>query len=65
MDYELELLNKMHGLRQGKLVKEYTKDFLTLLIRMGHSKSNKEKVARYINELKPIIEEELSFIIIF
>ena len=46
VDYELDLLKKLQGLKQGrKSVKEYTKDFHKIIIRTGHTKANKEKVA--------------------
>lgn len=46
IEYELDLLKKMQGLKQvGKSIEE----FYQFLIGIGYSKANKEKVARYIN----------------
>ena len=45
MDYELDLLKKMQGLKQAeKCVQNYTKEFYRVLIRTSHAKANKEKV---------------------
>lgn len=63
MDYELELLKKIQSLRQGmRTLKEYTKEFHKVLIRIGHFEVNKEKVDCYINGLKPSIQEELALV---
>ena len=63
IDYELDLLKKMKGLKQvGKSVQEYAENFYRVLIRTGHAKANKEKVARYINGLRLSIQEELSLV---
>jgi hypothetical protein len=52
MDYELDQLKKLQGLRQGnRSVKEYIEDFHKVIIRIGHIEANKEKVARYLNGL--------------
>jgi hypothetical protein len=46
IDYELDFLKKMQGLRQAeKSITEYTEEFYQILIRIGKSKANKEKVA--------------------
>ena len=46
VDYELDLLKKLQGLKQGsRSVKEYTEDFHKIIIRTGHTEANKEKVA--------------------
>ena len=56
VDYELDLLNKIQGLKQvGKFVQEYTEEFYRVLIRTDHAKVDKEKVARYLNGLRPSI----------
>ena len=65
IDYELDLLKKMQGLKQeGKSIQQYTEEFYLVLIRTGHAEANKEKVAHYINGLRPSIQEELSLVII-
>ena len=56
MDYELDLLKKMQGLKQAKkYVQEYTNEFYQVLIRIGHAEADKEKVAHYLNGLRPRI----------
>ena len=46
MDYELDLLNKMQGLKQEeKSVQEYIKEFYWVLIRASHIEDDKEKMA--------------------
>ena len=63
IDYELDMLKKMQGLKQaGKSVQEYIEEFYQVLIRTGHAEADKEKVARYINGLRPSIQEELSLV---
>lgn len=63
MDYELDLLKKMQGLKQaGKFVQEYTKEFYRVLIRTGHAKDDKEKVARYLHGLRQSIQDEISLV---
>ena len=63
VDYELDLLKKMQGIKQaGKSIQEYTKEFYWVLIRTIHAEVDKEKVARYINGLRPSIQEELSLV---
>lgn len=42
MDYKLDLLKKLQGLKQGnRFVKEYTEDFHKVIIRTGHIEANK------------------------
>ena len=54
IDYELDLLKKMQGLKQaGKFVQEYTEEFYQVLIRTSHVEADKEKVSHYINGLRP------------
>ena len=56
MDYELDLLKKMKGLKQvRKYVQEYTKEFYRVPIRTGHAEVDKEKVACYLYGLRPSI----------
>ena len=63
MDYELDLLKKMKGLQQvGKSIQDYTKEFYRVLIRTGHAEADKEKVAHYLNGLRPSIQDELIFV---
>lgn len=63
MDYELDLLKKLQGLKQGnKSMKEYIEKFYKLIIRIGHIKANKEKVTHYLKGLSPSIQEELSLV---
>ena len=61
VDYELDLLKKMQGLKQvGKSIQEYTEEFYQVLIRTNHAKVDKEKVTLYINGLRLSIQEELN-----
>ena len=63
VDYELDLLKKLQGLKQGSIsVKEYTEYFHKIIIRMGHIEANKDKGAWYLNGLRPSIQEELSLV---
>src|SRR5271156_4454510 len=63
VDYELDLLKKMQGLKQvGKSVQEYTEEFYRILIRTGHAEADKEKVACYLNGLRLSIQEELNLV---
>lgn len=60
MDYELDLLKKLQGLKKGsKYVKEYTEEFYKIIIRIGHAEAKREKDAPYLNGLQPSIQEEL------
>jgi uncharacterized protein YjbK len=55
----------MQNLRQKMMtVKEYTKEFYRLNIQAGHRESDDEKVARYLNELRYDIQDELSMVTI-
>ena len=63
MDYELDLLKKMQGLKQTiKSIQEYTEEFYWVLIRTGHAKVDKEKVTHYLDGLRPSIQNELSLV---
>ena len=63
IDYKLDLLKKMQGLKQvEKSVQEYMEEFSHILIQTGHTKANKEKVSHYINGLRSSIQEELSLV---
>ena len=45
MDYELDLLKKMQGLKQArKSIQENTKDFYQVLIRTSHAEDKKKNV---------------------
>jgi hypothetical protein len=59
VDYELDLLKRMQGLKQGnRNIKEYTEEFHKILIKTRYSEENKEKIARYMNGLRSSIQEE-------
>jgi uncharacterized protein YjbK len=45
-------------------VKEYTKEFYKISIKVGHRESDDEKVARYMNGLRYDIQDKISMIII-
>jgi hypothetical protein len=60
-DYQINLFRRMQNLRQrGLTVKEYTKEFYKLNIRVGQRERDEEKVSRYINGLRYEIQDELS-----
>ena len=62
IDYQVSLFRKMQNLKQRDMsVKEYTKDFYRLDIRSGHMDDDVEKIARYLNRLRSIIQDEISF----
>ena len=63
IDYQVSLLRKMQNLRQKDMtVKEYTKEFYSLDITSRHVDYKVEKVARYVNDLRSRIQDEINFI---
>ena len=44
------------------IVKQYTKEFYKLRIRVGHAEDDVERVARYINGLRYDIQDEISLL---
>ena len=63
IDYELDLFNKMQGLKKaGKSVQEYMKELYQIFIMVGHVEENKEKVSCYLSGLRPSIQEGLSLV---
>jgi hypothetical protein len=60
-DYQINLFRRMQNLRQrGLTVKEYTKEFYKLNIRVGQRERDEEKFSRYINDLRYDIQDEIS-----
>ena len=56
VDYELDILKKMQGLKKTDFFfQEYTEEFYRVLIRIDYAKVDKEKVAHYLNGLRPRI----------
>jgi hypothetical protein len=52
-DYQINKFRKLHNLRhKGLKVKEYTKEFYRLSIRVGHRENDEEKLVRHINGLR-------------
>ena len=45
-----------------KFVQEYIEEFYQVLIRIGHAEVDEEKVACYLNGLRPSILKELSLV---
>ena len=43
-------------------VKEYTKEFFKLSIRVGQTQGDVERVARYINGIRYEIQDEINFL---
>jgi len=62
-DYQLNILKQLQNLRQnGMYVKEYTKEFYRLSIRVGHAEDDMEKVAKYINGSRYDIQDEIDLL---
>jgi hypothetical protein len=62
-DYQLNLFRQLQNIKQkGMTVKEYTKEFYRLTIRVGHIEEDVEKVVRYINGLRYDIQDEISIL---
>ena len=56
IDYEIDLLKKMEGLKQAeKFIQEYTEEFYRVLIRISHAEADKKKVSCHINGLRSSI----------
>jgi hypothetical protein len=65
IDYQINVFQKIQNLRQkGMTVKEYTKEFYRINIRVGHHESDDEKVTRYINGLRYDFQYEMSMMTI-
>ena len=63
MDYELDLLKKIQGLKQARnSIQEYIEEYYQVLIRTDHVEVDKEKVTYYLNGLRPIIQYDLSLV---
>ena len=63
MDYEIDLLKKMQGLKQvGKYVQEYIKEIYRVLIIISHVEADKKKVVCHHNGLQLSIEEDPSLV---
>jgi hypothetical protein len=64
-DYQITLFQRMQNLRQRMMsVKEYTKQFYRINIRVGHRESDDEKISRYLNGLRYEIQDEMSMMTI-
>jgi hypothetical protein len=64
-NYQITLFRRMQNLRQKLMsVKEYTKEFYKLNIKVGHRESDDEKVSRYMNGLRYDIQDEMIMMII-
>ena len=62
-DYQLNLIRRLQNLRQKTMtIKEYTKEFFRLGIRVGHTHVGLERVARYTNGIIYDIQDELSLL---
>ena len=64
MDYELDLLKKMQGMKQvGKNnVQDYIEEFYQVRISINHVEADKEKFFHYLNDLWPSIQDEMSLV---
>jgi hypothetical protein len=62
---QINLFYRMQNLRQkGMTVKEYTREFYRINIRVGHHESDDEKVTRYMNGIRYDIQDEMSIMTI-
>jgi hypothetical protein len=60
-DYQITPFRRMQNVRQKLMtLKEYTEEFYRLNIRAGHRESDDEKVARYMNDPRYDIQDEMS-----
>jgi hypothetical protein len=60
-DYQINMSSRMQNLRQrGLTMKEYTKEFYKLNIRVGKRERDEEKVTKYINGLRYDIQDEIN-----
>jgi hypothetical protein len=65
-DYQIPLFQEMQNLRQKLMsVKEYTKEFYKINIKVGHQESDDENVSRYMNGLRYDIQNEMSMMTIW
>jgi hypothetical protein len=65
IDYQITLFKRMQNLIQKLMtVKEYTEEFYKLNIRAGHQESDDEKVSKYMNGLRYVIQDEKSMVTI-
>jgi hypothetical protein len=63
--FQITLFRRMQNLRQKLMtVKEYTKEFYKLNIKVGHRESDDEKSSRYLNGLRYDIQDEMSMVTI-
>lgn len=61
VDYAIQMYKKLQGLKQRDIdVKNYTKEFYKLSIRVGHMEDDVEKVARHLSGLWFNIQDELT-----
>jgi Icc-related predicted phosphoesterase len=64
-DYQITLFRRMQNLRQKLMsVKEYTKKFYRINIRVGHRENDDEKVARHMNGLGYDIQDDMGMMTI-
>lgn len=58
--YQVNLMRKFQNLRHKKSsVKEYTKKFYKLYIKSGHANDEVKIIARYLNILRILIQDEI------
>jgi hypothetical protein len=63
--FQITLFRRMQNLRQKLMtVKEYTKEFYKLNIKVGHRESDDEKSSRYLNGMRYDIQDEMSMVTI-
>jgi hypothetical protein len=61
--YQINMFKRLQNLRhKGLIVREYTKEFYRLNIRVGHCENDEEMVPRYINGLRYEIQDEINMV---
>ena len=62
-DLHISLFKQMHNLKHKTMtVREYTEEFYKINLREGYIEDIAEKVARYLNDLRYDIQDELSLV---
>ena len=62
-EFQISLFKQMQNMKQrAMIVKEYTKEFYKINLRVGYLKDITEKVSKYLNGLRYDIQDELSLI---
>jgi hypothetical protein len=64
-EYHINMFKRLQNLRnKGIIVKKYTEEFYNMNIKVGQRERDEEKVARYINDLRYEIQDEINMMTI-